>query len=64
MVTATNAVFEMYQDARREWRWRFLIHGEVTARSYDSYSTKESCLRGVERVRRMVGDADVAEQGA
>ena len=50
--TATNPKFEMYQDKAGEYRFRLKArNGEIIAVS-EGYTTKASCLNGIESVRK------------
>lgn len=45
-------IFEKYQDARREWRWRLkAANGEILGASCDGF-TRAHCNRIVERLRQ------------
>lgn len=38
--------FEIYQDIRREWRWRFVTaDGEIIAESSEGYTRRAACVR-------------------
>ena len=50
--TATNPKFEMYQDKAGEYRFRLKArNGEIIAVS-EGYTTKASCLNGIDSVRK------------
>lgn len=60
--TVTNPKFEMYQDKAGEYRFRLKArNGEVIAVS-EGYTTKASCLNGIESVTRNAPEAEVVEQ--
>ena len=53
--------FEVYTDARGEFRFRLkATNGEIIAAS-EGYKTKASCLNGVDSVKRNAPEADVVE---
>ena len=53
--------FEVYQDAKEEYRFRLkAANGETIAVS-EGYSSKAGCLNGVESVKRSSKDAPVKE---
>ena len=40
--------FQVYQDTRREWRWRLLAANNRTiADSGEGYTTKQNCLHAI-----------------
>ena len=44
--------FEVYQDARKEYRWRLRAsNGQTVAASSDGYKTKTSCERSIELIK-------------
>lgn len=53
--------FEVYQDAKREWRWRFQGgNGQTIATSHEGYDSKRACLDAIEKVKRS-SDARIIE---
>ena len=58
----TMGVFQVYVDKNGEFCWRMLtLNGEVIAFK-DGYKTKDSCLYGIESVRRMAQKATTDDQ--
>lgn len=56
---ATNPKFEVYTDKAGEFRFRLKArNGEIIAAS-EGYTSKASCLNGVESVRKNAADAQV-----
>lgn len=54
------AEFEVYKDKAGEYRWRLQANNnEVVADSNESYTTKASCLNGIEVVRKIAETAPV-----
>ena len=57
---ARSGSFEVYQDAKGEYRFRLKAsNGQVIAVS-EGYSSQEACLNGVESVRKNAENAKVA----
>lgn len=53
--------FEVYTDAKGEFRFRLKAgNGEVIAVG-ESYKTKEGCLNGIESVKKNAPDAPIVE---
>ncbi|WP_049969092.1 HVO_2922 family protein [Haladaptatus cibarius] len=48
----SKATFELYQDAREEWRWR-LVHdnGNIIADSGEGYERQATAEQGIESVQ-------------
>lgn len=45
--------FELYRDAKGEWRWRLRArNGEVVAESGEGYVRREDCEHGIALVRQ------------
>ena len=45
--------FELYRDAKGEWRWRLRArNGEVIADSAEGYVRREDCEHGIALVRQ------------
>ncbi|MEA2734975.1 MAG: uncharacterized protein QOE14_1426 [Humisphaera sp.] len=56
------ASFEVYKDKAGEFRWRLRMQNtKVIASSGEGYSSKESCLKAIESVKRVAADAPVKE---
>jgi uncharacterized protein len=42
------AHFELYQDAKKEWRWRFVAtNGRIIAATSEGYRTDTDCINGI-----------------
>lgn len=49
---ARGLTFDVYKDARGEWRWRLVLGtGQAIASSAASYKRKRDCLAAIEIVR-------------
>ena len=60
--TVTNPKFELFQDKAGDYRFRLKArNGEIIAAS-EGYTTKASCLNGIESVRKNAPIAEVAEE--
>ena len=45
--------FELYRDAKGEWRWRLRArNGEIVAESGEGYVRREDCEHGIGLVRQ------------
>ena len=51
------AQFEVYEDERREWRFRLRAPNNKIIAQGEGYKTKAGSLKGVERVRKYAPDA-------
>lgn len=59
---ATNPKFEVYKDKAGEFRFRLKArNGEVIATS-EGYKAKDSCMNGIESVRKNAVDAPVEKK--
>ena len=55
--------FELYQDARGEYRWRLkAANGQTIATGGEGYTSKAGCLNGIDSVKRNAPDAEVDDQ--
>jgi uncharacterized protein YegP (UPF0339 family) len=61
---AARRVFQMYEDAAGEWRWRLVAGNDrIIADSGEGYRHRQDCLHGIEMVKdskdaRVEGGAD------
>lgn len=56
-----NAKFEVYVDAKGEYRFRLKApNGEIIAAS-EGYTSKQACLNGIDAVKKYAPHADVEE---
>jgi len=53
--------FEMYKDKRGEFRFRLKATNGQTIAVSEGYTTKKSCLAGIDSVRKNAPDADLVE---
>jgi len=52
--------FEIYQDARDEWRWRLKIkNGKTIADSGEGYKNQTDCVAMVNKIKTHAKDAGV-----
>jgi uncharacterized protein YegP (UPF0339 family) len=59
------AHFEVYKDARGEFRWRFRAdNGRILADGAEGYKAKADCEYGVELVRQKAAGAAVQDRTA
>lgn len=48
--------YEVYRDARFDWRWRLVAkNGKTVADGAEGYSTKSNCMRAVRRIKWLNG---------
>ena len=61
-VNESAATFEVYKDKSGQFRWRLRMQNtKVIASSGEGYKEKDSCLKAIESVKRVVADAPVKE---
>lgn len=54
--------FEVYKSSNGEFRWRLKAsNGQVIATAGEGYSSKASCLNGIESVKTNAPGAEVVE---
>ena len=57
------AKFEMYKDAKGEFRWRLVAsNGQTIATSGEGYKAKESAKAGIESVKKNAPTAEIEEK--
>ena len=57
------AKFELYKDAKGEFRWRLVApNGQTIASSGEGYTTKESAKNGIESVKKNAPTAKIEEK--
>jgi hypothetical protein len=55
--------FEVYKDARGEFRWRLkAANGQTIATGGEGYTSKAGCLNGIESVKTNAPDAEIEDQ--
>jgi hypothetical protein len=54
--------FEVYKDAKGEYRWRLLAPNAQIIASSEGYSSKQACLDGIESVKKNAPIAQVVEK--
>jgi uncharacterized protein YegP (UPF0339 family) len=56
--------FEVYQDKKKQYRFRLKAgNGQIIA-SGEAYTTKKACLNGIESIRKNAADAKLDDQTA
>lgn len=55
------AKFEVYKDAKGEYRFRLKAANGETIASGEAYSTKQACLNGIDSVKKSASAAEVVE---
>lgn len=57
-----NSVIELYQDKKREWRWRLKAkNGKVIADSAEGYKERRHAFRMANKLEDYACEADVYE---
>ncbi len=57
------AKFELYKDAKGEYRWRLVAsNGQTIATGGEGYKAKESAKAGIESVKKNAPDAAIEEK--
>ena len=57
------AKFELYTDARGEYRWRLVAsNGQAIASSGEGYKSKDSAKAGIESVKKNAPTAEIVEK--
>lgn len=57
--------FEIYKDARGEFRWRLKSgNHQVIATGGEGYSTKQACQKGIDAVKKVTVDTEVRDLSA
>lgn len=61
-IAAEGLTFEVYQDAKKEFRWRLKsANGQVIATSGQGYKAKADCRHGIDLVRDGASKAQVED---
>jgi uncharacterized protein YegP (UPF0339 family) len=62
---AAGLTFEIYEDAKKEFRWRLKAsNGQVIATSGQGYKAKADCRHGIELIQKEASKAKVEEVAA
>jgi uncharacterized protein len=57
------AKFELYKDAKSEFRWRLVAsNGQTIATGGEGYKAKESAKAGIESVKKNAPTAEIEEK--
>ena len=57
------AKFELYRDAKGEFRWRLVAsNGQTIATAGEGYKSKESAKAGIESVKKNAPIAEIKEE--
>ncbi|HUW46396.1 MAG TPA: HVO_2922 family protein [Dehalococcoidia bacterium] len=58
-----GAKFELYKDAKGEFRWRLVAsNGQTIATSGEGYKSKDSARAGIESVKKNAPIAEIKEK--
>ena len=58
----SEARFEVYEDAKGEFRFRLIAPNNETIAVSEGYTTKEGCMNGIESVKANAPTAKIVEQ--
>jgi uncharacterized protein len=59
------AKFELYKDAKGEFRWRLIAtNGQTIASGGEGYKSKESAKNGIESVKKNAPEAAIEDKTA
>ena len=57
------AKFEIYQDAKSEFRWRFQANnGKVLAESQEGYLNRDNCRHAIILIKQETGNATISDE--
>lgn len=56
------AKFELYKDARGEFRWRLVAPNGQTIATSEGYKSKDSAINGIESVKKNAPTAKIEEK--
>jgi uncharacterized protein len=57
------AKFEIYQDAKHEFRWRFHANnGRVLAESREGYLNRDNCRHSIILIKQETGNATISDE--
>jgi uncharacterized protein YegP (UPF0339 family) len=56
------AKFEIYQDRKKQYRWRLLADNNQVIASGEGYTSKAGCKNGIESVKKNAPKAKVEDQ--
>lgn len=57
-----NMYFEIYNDAKGEFRWRLKAgNHEIVATGGEGYKTKQGCQKGIDSVKKITADTEVKD---
>ena len=57
------AKYELYKDAKGEYRWRLIAsNGQTIATGGEGYKAKESAIAGIESVKKNAPAAEIVEK--
>jgi hypothetical protein len=57
------ARFEIYQDAKHEFRWRFHANnGKILAESREGYLNRDNCRHAIILIKQETGNATISDE--
>jgi uncharacterized protein YegP (UPF0339 family) len=62
MSVTRSLTFELYRDARKEYRWRLkATNGQIIATSGEGYKAKADCQHGIDLIQKEASKAKLEE---
>ena len=56
--------FEIYKDKNNQYRFRIVAsNGRIVGDSGESYRTKYFCLKNIKRLKEMISNAEIIDNG-
>ncbi|MDF1500614.1 MAG: YegP family protein [Anaerolineales bacterium] len=56
------AKFQIYQDKKKQFRWRLLADNNQIIATGEGYTSKAGCKNGIESVKKNAPKADIEDQ--
>lgn len=56
------AKFQIYQDKKKQFRWRLLADNNQVIATGEGYASKAGCKNGIESVKKNAPKADIEDQ--
>ncbi|EXI61915.1 hypothetical protein MHD_00505 [Mannheimia granulomatis] len=53
--------FEIYKDAKEEFRWRLKAGNHEVIATSQAYTTKQGCQKGIEAVKKVTSETEVKD---
>ncbi|EPY99869.1 YegP family protein [Mannheimia haemolytica] len=53
--------FEIYKDAKEEFRWRLKAGNHEVIATSQAYTTKQGCQKGIEAVKKVTPETEIKD---